>query len=995
MQWRRPSARGLGSIVGAVILAVVLLAVIGFFIAVFRQVNTYTRAVMTLAEQRAAATLAAKSLVAWWRVDYPATGDLYINATNTYSQTIVVTGVTIVWSDGSYTILDQHNGTLANIGVTAEVKTASTTSTYTSFPIPVPPGASLILVLNGYAVGRSPATVSIALTAASQAAAAAARNYYLLYPNVTANVTVPAVAYLSANVTQLQHTALAGTNTWLGLANIPHALTRSGTVYQATVPLGTLQAGTAASLQTVDGNNLTATPQLLLALWENNTIYYDDFATNPFTAGRLVNSPYNTFNWTYDAASHAIVVSHPLTSYVLANTSGVYSANNTAISAAYVPGINLGSTRPFYSLVVGNVTETRAEATPSYRATGFYAYAYVYTLHYVNGRLGGLHYYSPASGYGYACKYFNINYTYFLNNQGSLTTQGPAYAFGPDIVYIYGVNETVLNSSLVNGVSFGRRYAIEGYIGLNGFKRSILYNRTGYINSTKIVNATLTSGTIGVEVYTIIRNMYTGGAAGALLGGTNNYARIDFLDNLTYTINYVVFSWANPRFVNITGLTPGYSVVLLNSTGGVVASAAVDAAGEAALNVTMEPVVRDATIEVYDSAGNLVLSYKPSEPVVGGNVYRAAYGVAVDSYVSVNTTGLLKPTLINVSYSFQASAPVNATIYIYDWVAGSFVPVKTMLNVYGSYGYVALTAGLQDYIASNGTILLRLYVYSANSFSLEVDELNANLTGLFQTSTPGYALFEAVGGSSLVDAYSVSLNPLSGNVSLYYVESIDAGTLFNGSAAISYDPRTGNLTLVNASGVYVAVPAPGAGWQLLVPGSECRATGPGARIIAYNTSTTTYLLVVPGEGNTTGCLISYTTPSSVAVQPLSLPAEPTAYTVDALDSSTGTAYLLLYDPTAAQAVIYPYSFASGTWGSPVPAPGVYSVGMAWNGSGLYVLYERGSLYYIDPVTGSSTYIPVQLPFYPFGAGDRLEYYSGWLLFVRADGTNELWEIYVR
>ena len=66
--------------------------------------------------------------------------------------------------------------------------------------------------------------------------------------------------------------------------------------------------------------------------------------------------------------------------------------------------------------------------------------------------------------------------------------------------------------------------------------------------------------------------------------------------------------------------------------------------------------------------------------------------------------------------------------------------------------------------------------------------------------------------------------------------------------------------------------------------------------------------------------------------------------------------------------------------------------MACTGTELWILYERGSLYTVDTETAAISYVPVELPFYPWGPGDRLEYTDNTLVFARGDGTAELWLI---
>ncbi|MEM3659518.1 MAG: hypothetical protein QXU11_03790 [Thermoproteota archaeon] len=84
--------------------------------------------------------------------------------------------------------------------------------------------------------------------------------------------------------------------------------------------------------------------------------------------------------------------------------------------------------------------------------------------------------------------------------------------------------------------------------------------------------------------------------------------------------DFVACADANPRFVNITGLTPGWTVVLKDENGATVASANANTRGVASLNVITKPIVRNARIEIY--SGATLIASKSFDIVVGGDVYR-------------------------------------------------------------------------------------------------------------------------------------------------------------------------------------------------------------------------------------------------------------------------------------------------------------------------------------------------------------------------------------
>ncbi|MEM3467062.1 MAG: hypothetical protein QW566_11380, partial [Candidatus Jordarchaeales archaeon] len=84
--------------------------------------------------------------------------------------------------------------------------------------------------------------------------------------------------------------------------------------------------------------------------------------------------------------------------------------------------------------------------------------------------------------------------------------------------------------------------------------------------------------------------------------------------------DFIACADADPRLVNITGLTPGWTVVLKDENDATVASATVNTRGVASLNVITKPIVRNAKIEIYAGA-TLILSTS-FDVVVGGDVYK-------------------------------------------------------------------------------------------------------------------------------------------------------------------------------------------------------------------------------------------------------------------------------------------------------------------------------------------------------------------------------------
>jgi hypothetical protein len=149
------------------------------------------------------------------------------------------------------------------------------------------------------------------------------------------------------------------------------------------------------------------------------------------------------------------------------------------------------------------------------------------------------------------------------------------------------------------------------------------------------------------------------------------------------------------------------------------------------------------------------------------------------------------------------------------------------------------------------------------------------------------------------------------------------------------------------------------------------------------------LVVVPGEGNSSICLYN-TTSRTASLYSL------TGYTVTEYTSTAvagDVVYVSLYDVARARPVVAAYRVTGGA----VSPAGLYNVtgcrlvGLAYGSTGrLHYVLEYGGIYEVDTVTGELRLVPVLLPFTPRGYGDRLEYYSGYLILVRGDGTTELY-----
>jgi hypothetical protein len=90
-----------------------------------------------------------------------------------------------------------------------------------------------------------------------------------------------------------------------------------------------------------------------------------------------------------------------------------------------------------------------------------------------------------------------------------------------------------------------------------------------------------------------------------------------------YFDNLVVASTGDPKYVWITGLTPGWIAELRDSSGNLVSSATADSSGPATLSVIKLPIILNGTIVIKDQYGHIVIQ-KTFSQIVGGDTY--AYG---------------------------------------------------------------------------------------------------------------------------------------------------------------------------------------------------------------------------------------------------------------------------------------------------------------------------------------------------------------------------------
>ena len=374
---------------------------------------------------------------------------------------------------------------------------------------------------------------------------------------------------------------------------------------------------------------------------------------------------------------------------------------------------------------------------------------------------------------------------------------------------------------------------------------------------------------------------------------------------------------------------------------------------------------------LYNSSGDL-LSSTEANLVLSESVYfgLSTWG-ANASFDNLIITKNANPLYINVS-----GLEPNDKVIITDSEGNSFSALA------GSDGIASIYV-LNEPIIRNATVSL----YYSNG-SLIGSKTYPVLLGGSLLSYEGEIYEEypilavASGGYPYIDIYNLTTDS-EGNLGIIFWKSIyTPGNLFNGSAYVTYDNSvTDSLLLINGSGVYSIDLLSG---NIRKLSSSCNASASGVTAEAIKGE----LIVFPGEGSNKLCVLNLTDLTATGIDSLDNVID-TEYGASATDSSffyavarnssSGVSKLIKYELGGNAPEIYSNSL-----------PGYRAVGLAYGGGYLWLLLEGGSLYKIDPSTGDITHINVLGLPAPLGPGNRLVYYSGDLILVRATGSDEVW-----
>ncbi|MEM1804317.1 MAG: hypothetical protein QXR80_07450, partial [Desulfurococcaceae archaeon] len=324
--------------------------------------------------------------------------------------------------------------------------------------------------------------------------------------------------------------------------------------------------------------NATVSAGPMLVLLRRSAVYYDTFDTNPFTAGRLTRL---TCTWGYSATFRAVSIS--------AGSRGGVAWNYWCISIVNPAILNVTSYALNGSTIYVSFITWRS---------GFYRNPTI--------RVDAVYLNSTSPPTFYAIGYRSV---VLIERTGDDVRSNITLWRSPTL--------TPVSERPLGGLILEYEYLYHTSASIDFSSQ----NATHFVNTTFIHSALLPTP------------LYVPYAVG--LGYWINQTETGWVyyDNLLVTVDNP------PWFVNVTGVPDGWSVVLRNSTGGVVASA-VSLGGLAVLHVypnltdllgfgynasfDLGFIFRNATIEILDSAGNLVYSERFSV-VLGGDLYMFRY----------------------------------------------------------------------------------------------------------------------------------------------------------------------------------------------------------------------------------------------------------------------------------------------------------------------------------------------------------------------------------
>lgn len=153
---------GISSVVGIAALILIFIAIVGFLLTILYRLTDFTQTISRVLEERAESESIVRTVHGVWSNGDPF---LTINITSQYPQAILLTGLTVVFTDGTKLILSRYNTTLNNESYVIITKPNNTyIKTNLQLPITLGPGHTItIQIPSNYLGNRRILTVTAIL----------------------------------------------------------------------------------------------------------------------------------------------------------------------------------------------------------------------------------------------------------------------------------------------------------------------------------------------------------------------------------------------------------------------------------------------------------------------------------------------------------------------------------------------------------------------------------------------------------------------------------------------------------------------------------------------------------------------------------------------------------------------------------------------------------------------------------------------------------------
>ena len=916
-------------------LALMIFMAIGFAFVVLSAFNKYSSVILSIMGERASILAVASSITGWWMIDG---NDLVVHLETSHHKSFMLTGMAVLWNDGTVTIMDQGNATLYNVVIVVG-EPDGTTYTVSRLPVVLGPGYQVNITLAGYASGREPVSASVSLSAGPAVAVVPIRRYVATY-TVPANVTAtstPSYNYTQASV-QLLPMVFSGYTTavrvYQATLGPEEALSPAG----YSVVYGVRVSGDLGSLSARDGNTLDIQSQSYLVCeaysgWR----YYREVEivnNNPYSYRDIqVKITLNSDNFDFSKAnpdgSDVRVLAEDCTPlpYWIEKWD---PDQGEAVIWVKIPSIEANG-RVKIMLVYGNPSATShdpqyygldkvMERLPAEDGPGYTIYYQEWVMP-VSGLIGG------GTAMGWHADDWAWRYT--------LPFSFPFYS--KTLTQVYVCSNGFISEEFIRDYSDSLR-ELRSRLMIAPFWEDLMtrgsydiYIRAGYSDEY--------GGAVVIRWYT---NFY-GGYRGH---GVANFELVLY-ENGLIRFNYGrIDGWSDDR--------PTVGLSLGDSTHYTVSQ------------------YNDKTADSLSNAASVMFwpRKKPQTELtatVGQEKPFSAHRAGVE--ISYPLEGMASIAGLEV-YAYDPGTPYSYEVSI---IAGG-VPVYTVSGEDQSGPLSISLSGLR--IPVDGPVTVRVVVTRFSGFQLQLDQVRLTVSRITMTgsriaiagsNTSTLLLYDpATGASTQIDLATGGF-PAAG-ATLLAMDPVVRGAstwlwVVRGDLAVPYDLF--NETWVADHAITLATTVAEGG---------------------FAASNGTHLYVYPGGG--VSRVYVYSIETGVVVNTIQLPVAPGAYT------SAAQAGVALYIHTGEAGRLLALNLVTGEVTELGTTPSIYPVGMAYDPDRgrLWVVLRGGGVEYYDLSAGRWEAYSVVMPYCPLNPGDRLVYIDNRLYHVRSDGTSSLLEL---